>query len=102
MKTKTPAQYFLFPDGTVQQLPNSTHDMDAVIVDVLPDIDILPSTQSERAWRNAELVKVDRIINQLEDETLNASAWRAYRISLRHYPEQADFPQGERPTRPKE
>ena len=53
---------------------------------------------SERAWRDAELAKTDIDIYKLEDAGLDATAYRAYRMALRDYPQQPDFPNGTRPT----
>ena len=53
---------------------------------------------AERAWRNAELSKSDIDIYKLEDAGLDATAYRAYRMVLRDYPQQPDFPNGARPT----
>lgn len=53
---------------------------------------------SERSWRDAELSKTDIDIYKLEDAGLDATAYRAYRIALRDYPQQPDFPNGARPA----
>lgn len=53
---------------------------------------------AERAWRDAELAKTDIDIYKLEDAGLDATAYRAYRMALRDYPQQPDFPNGTRPT----
>ena len=52
----------------------------------------------ERAWRDNVLPLVDYQINTLEDYGRDASHLRAYRVALRNYPQQPDFPNGERPT----
>lgn len=53
---------------------------------------------TERAWRNSEIDLISFKINDLEDRGKDASALRAYRIVLRDYPQQPDFPNGTRPT----
>jgi len=53
---------------------------------------------TERSWRDAELAKTDIDIYKLEDAGLDATAYRAYRMALRDYPQQSDFPNGTRPT----
>ncbi len=53
---------------------------------------------TERSWRDAELAKADIDIYKLEDAGLDATAYRAYRMALRDYPQQPDFPNGARPT----
>jgi hypothetical protein len=55
---------------------------------------------TERSWRDAELAKTDIDIYKLEDASSSATAYRAYRVALRDYPQQPDFPNGTRPTSP--
>jgi hypothetical protein len=58
----------------------------------------------ERTWRDAELVSCDIAIYCNEDSHASAilpvSVWRTFRNELRDYPQQGDFPNGTRPTRP--
>lgn len=53
-------------------------------------------TQSdiEREWRDSELLRTDELI-KLPDYPIDLTGYRA---ELRAYPEQADFPNGVRPT----
>jgi hypothetical protein len=51
----------------------------------------------ERMWRNSEINSVSFEINDLEDRGQDASALRAFRVLLRDYPQQPDFPNGVRP-----
>lgn len=60
---------------------------------------------SERSWRDKELRLTDFEINKLQDgdskSVSNISEWRAYRKSLRRWPESKDFPdKSKRPVRP--
>ena len=56
---------------------------------------------SERLWRNAELARADIEINKLTDAGLEAQAWKAYRIALRNWPENTNFPcTDQRPVAP--
>jgi len=62
-----------------------------------------PRTQNqllkeERQWRDAELKSTDWIVS-VTDHPQHAS-YLVYREELRDYPQQADFPNGDRPTRP--
>ena len=52
----------------------------------------------ERQWRNSELKGTDWIVS-VTDHPQHAS-YLVYREELRDYPSQADFPDGDRPTRP--
>lgn len=52
----------------------------------------------ERQWRNSELKGTDWIVS-VTDHPQHAS-YLVYREELRDYPSQADFPNGDRPTRP--
>lgn len=52
----------------------------------------------ERLWRNSELKGTDWIVS-VTDHPQHA-AYLVYREELRNYPQQADFPNGDRPTRP--
>ena len=53
---------------------------------------------TERQWRDGELESTDWIVS-VTDHPQHA-AYLVYREELRNYPQQADFPDGERPTRP--
>lgn len=52
----------------------------------------------ERQWRDYELTSTD-FIAPLTDHPKHA-AYLVYRQELRDYPQQADFPNGERPVKP--
>ena len=53
----------------------------------------------ERRWRNSELSRADIELFKVQDGGSGSVAdWRNYRSALRDYPEQDDFPYGERPT----
>jgi hypothetical protein len=52
----------------------------------------------EKSWRDLELEKTDFIV-PLIDHPKHA-AYLVYRQELRDYPQQADFPNGERPVKP--
>lgn len=57
----------------------------------------------ERVWRNGELDYTDKMIHKIEDGQIpqDASAWRAYRVALRRWPEGENFPNSAyRPQRP--
>ncbi|WP_374979001.1 hypothetical protein PSGK_18810 [Pseudomonas solani] len=66
------------------------------------------ATQTEDAWRDAELATIAEQLLMLEDEDPNAlpgtaAQWRAYRIQVRAWKTgNADFPFGARPTPPAE
>jgi len=68
---------------------------DREAADALADL-----VNTERSWRDAELAKADIEIYKLEDVSSPATAYRAYRVALRDYPQQPDFPNGTRPTSP--
>ena len=50
--------------------------------------------EAEREWRDSELLRTDALVI-LPDFPVNLLP---YRVELRDYPEQEDFPDGERPT----
>lgn len=52
----------------------------------------------ERQWRDAELKDTDWIVSVTDHP--NHASYLVYREELRDYPQQADFPNGDRPTRP--
>ncbi len=54
--------------------------------------------QTERVWRETELKIVQLLLLQLDHPY--AEELKQYQQVLRDYPLQADFPDGERPTRP--
>ncbi|AZZ94675.1 hypothetical protein EUZ85_29780 [Hahella sp. KA22] len=58
--------------------------------------------RAERAWRDLELKRADIELFKVEDQNSDGQAqrWRAYRCALRDYPQQADFPNGPRPSAP--
>lgn len=72
------------------------------------DLDKCPTVEmhiimDERAWRNAELKKVDIIINKIEDFQLEGESrpWRMYRGQLRDWPASEFFPNPDkRPVSP--
>lgn len=47
---------------------------------------------AERLWRDQALALADRAIWTLEDLGQDASAWRAYRVQLRDWPQSGLFP----------
>lgn len=58
---------------------------------------------NERVWRNGELDYADKVLNKIADGqvTEDPSAWRAYRVALRQWPDAQGFPdQANRPRRP--
>lgn len=55
----------------------------------------------ERLWRNSELGRADVEINKLTDAGLDAQEWKAYRVSLRNWPQSQLFPDStKRPAPP--
>lgn len=55
----------------------------------------------ERIWRNAELARADVQINKAEDVGGDARPWREYRVALRNWPENPNFPNSNhRPVTP--
>ena len=50
---------------------------------------------SERGWRDSELLRTD---NWPNDRPPGGQAVLGYRVELRSYPQQVDFPNGVRPT----
>lgn len=59
---------------------------------------VVEKQNEERRWRNSELINTDWIVS-VTDHPQHAS-YLVYREELRDYPQQADFPNGDRPTRP--
>lgn len=55
-------------------------------------------TQKEKTWRNEELSSTDWIVPVIDHP--KHSAYLTYRQELRDYPQQTDFPNGERPIKP--
>ena len=53
---------------------------------------------SERGWRDAELKVIDIEILKAEDDGSDTSTLRAFRWVLRDYPQQVNFPNGNRPS----
>lgn len=51
----------------------------------------------ERMWRNERIDQISYQINDIEDRGKDASTLRAFRIILRDYPQQPDFPNSKRP-----
>ncbi|WXL27763.1 phage tail assembly chaperone [Ectopseudomonas mendocina] len=47
---------------------------------------------AERLWRDSELTRADKAIWAQEDLGLDSTAWRAYRVQLRDWPQSALFP----------
>lgn len=60
--------------------------------------EVVDKQNEERQWRNSELSGTDWIVS-VTDHPDHAS-YLVYREELRDYPSQADFPNGDRPTRP--
>lgn len=60
--------------------------------------------ESERAWRNSELVRTDIELSKVREGASKAVGteqdWVDYRNALRDYPEQEDFPNVLRPVSP--
>lgn len=52
----------------------------------------------ERKWRNSQLSSTDWIVS-ITDHPQRAS-YLVYREELRDYPQQSDFPNGDRPIKP--
>lgn len=66
-----------------------------------PPVDPLLLPIAERLWRDGELVRADNQIRMLEDQGQDPSAWRAYRVQLRDWPQSEYFPEsGHRPEAP--
>lgn len=59
---------------------------------------------AERAWRDAELKRADTILNKIQDGMTGygtVGQWRAYRVELRNWPANDNFPNNElRPEAP--
>jgi hypothetical protein len=62
-----------------------------------PDELLAKRTQIEKKWRDSELSASDFIV-PLTDHPKHA-AYLVYRQELRDYPQQADFPNGQRPVK---
>ena len=57
--------------------------------------------KAERAWRNSELRRADIEIFKINDVGGDESAWRTYRIALRDWPSDVNFPDStNRPVSP--
>lgn len=54
--------------------------------------------ESEKSWRNGELSATDWIVPVVDHP--KHAAYLVYRQELRDYPQQPDFPNGERPVKP--
>lgn len=54
----------------------------------------LHAAHDARTWRNAELKRVDTIINKIEDFEIegDSKSWRQYRVALRNWPDVKGFP----------
>jgi hypothetical protein len=76
-------------EATVEYYSGSAREAEDALADL---------ANTERSWRDAELAKTDVDIYKLEDAGLDATGHRAYRMALREYPQQSDFPNGTRPT----
>lgn len=63
-----------------------------------PDELLAKRTQKEKTWRNGELLSTDWIV-PITDHPKHA-AYLVYRQELRDYPQQTDFPNGQRPVKP--
>lgn len=73
-------------------------DVSTLPLFVIPPPSLEQRQNVERLWRNTEIDLISFKINDLEDRGQDASALRAFRIILRGYPQQADFPNGQRPS----
>jgi hypothetical protein len=79
-------------EGVVVSAPPSTPSHEALI-------------DSERKWRDSELINADIELNKVQDSDPKAigtvSDWRTYRKALRAWPENKNFPKQEfRPKSP--
>ena len=56
--------------------------------------DTVSLAHCERAWRNAELSRADIELNKVQDGMGigSVAAWRQYRVDLRNWPENPEFP----------
>lgn len=58
----------------------------------------------ERDWRDAELQRADIMLNRVQDGMSGfgtVAQWRAYRVDLRNWPENPEFPDSmNRPVAP--
>lgn len=65
---------------------------------IAQEVPVLTQEQIERAWRDSEI----KVCAELKQETDHPYLLEinAYLQLLRDYPSEADFPTGERPTRP--
>jgi len=57
-------------------------------------IEPVSKSNTEREWRDSELLRTDGLV-KLPDYPVDLLA---YRLELRDYPAQSDFPNGTRPT----
>jgi len=62
----------------------------------------MTTERGERKWRDLELASTDVIMIQANAGELgrNKVLWKNYRQDLRDYPDEVDFPNGTRPTKP--
>lgn len=108
---------FLIPAGCVEEAPPTAgynqvqrwngkkwmvEEAAQVVDQSLAPID---PADAERAWRFGELVRADNEIRKHEDgdatATATEQAWREYRVSLRDWPQSAQFPdEAHRPSAP--
>lgn len=68
-----------------------------------PNLTLEQASILERQWRNTELANADIEINKAVDSANYAveKSWRNYRLALRDWPENPDFPDAtKRPARP--
>lgn len=60
--------------------------------------------QTEREWRALELARADLMLNRIQDGMTgygSVGPWRSYRVDLRNWPENPEFPKSEnRPVAP--
>lgn len=64
----------------------------------IPKNEILERDQTlARYWRNDELLRVDVVINKIEDFEIegDSKVWRKYRVALRNWPQAEGFPSDE-------
>lgn len=57
----------------------------------LPEV----KSETERQWRDAELVRADLMLNRIQDGMSGFGSigpWRSYRVDLRNWPENPEFP----------
>ena len=75
-------------DGDVYRLPVGRDGWRQLVYEITPKAD------TERQWRDSELLRTDI---WPDDRPPGGQAISSYRVELRDYPAQPDFPNGTRP-----